>query len=515
VSLRYPSHLYFAIQKLAHWIYTGDGLDSGVSERQLIDSTADYLADYCAEDRAEAEAAAKDFVAFCRGRARVFSEAGTSDIGERLYAFTHRTFLEFFTASHLVRNAGGPEPLAVLLVDQVSEGNWDVVAQLAFHIQDQAQAGSADVMINRFLAAAKQAESKDATFRLYDFLARCLRFLVPRPPVRRALVEDFLEFWLGREYRPRTNHPPTHPSSGQPVFFELANAAEENRATIVAAICDVTSALITRGSDNTPGLEAAAELALLADRLRDHGVDAAPEEMRTKIFDDDFFARHASVLDRLGHRDARFATFLGASNPAWSALKILQTHGLQTLLSTSWASLLNIGFGGQVESVLRFLSFSKLYSDRLASPDLIGVGEHLPQLPLPWIAGCQRIDPETTTGFFPVGNEQAIQTIDIDRGVLFLGFAVGAVSVECASMDDGRRRVDANHFLKFIEAQTDFSGPIAHLVPPWRARLSSAFTDENAIDWHALRFSPEQQRLARDWMAGKIAFVGNEAQHGG
>lgn len=99
VSLPYQSHLFYAMQHLAHWIYASAGLAGGVCEEQLISQATEYLADYCADNRVEAEAAAKDFIAFCRGRAWVFSDAGTRGDGERLYAFTHRTFLEYFTAA--------------------------------------------------------------------------------------------------------------------------------------------------------------------------------------------------------------------------------------------------------------------------------------------------------------------------------------------------------------------------------------------------------------------------------
>ena len=42
----------------------------------------------------------------------VFSDAGTTAAGERLYAFTHRTFLEYFAAAQLAYDSDTPEQLA-------------------------------------------------------------------------------------------------------------------------------------------------------------------------------------------------------------------------------------------------------------------------------------------------------------------------------------------------------------------------------------------------------------------
>jgi predicted NACHT family NTPase len=88
---------------LAHWIYSDEALQSGVTERKLVAKAADYLCPKRFEDRDEAEQAAREFIEFCRGRAWVFTDTGTTKEGDGLYQFTHRTFLEYFTACYLVR----------------------------------------------------------------------------------------------------------------------------------------------------------------------------------------------------------------------------------------------------------------------------------------------------------------------------------------------------------------------------------------------------------------------------
>jgi len=195
VRLDYPSHLFFAMQHLAHWIYTADGHAAGVTETQLIMAATDYLVEYCTDDRIEAEAAAKSFVDFCRGRAWVFSDAGTREDGERLYAFSHRTFLEYFAACYLTRNLPTAAELFQRLLPHILKAEWDVVAQLAVHIKERSHAGSGDeILLGALDAAARSDLPIEERANLYGFAIRCLRFVVPRPAVRRQVAQDFLRF---------------------------------------------------------------------------------------------------------------------------------------------------------------------------------------------------------------------------------------------------------------------------------------------------------------------------------
>ena len=77
-----------AMWYLAHWIYSDQSLQDGVTERQLVHATATYLSAW-KEEWDEAEAVANRFVEFFKGRAWVFSDTGSTK-SEALYQFTHR-----------------------------------------------------------------------------------------------------------------------------------------------------------------------------------------------------------------------------------------------------------------------------------------------------------------------------------------------------------------------------------------------------------------------------------------
>jgi hypothetical protein len=184
VQLEFERHLRPAMQHLAYWIYSNPGLRGGVTEKDLVTSATEFLQDRRFDDPDDARAEACRFVEFCSGRAWVFTDTGTTPGGERLYQFTHRTFLEFFAAEHLVRTCRTPDDLAKVLRPHIAAGEWDVVAQLACQLQDDNIDGAADELLSDLLREAG-GEQGDV---LLNFAARSLAFLVPRRDVCREVT---------------------------------------------------------------------------------------------------------------------------------------------------------------------------------------------------------------------------------------------------------------------------------------------------------------------------------------
>ena len=91
------------VSYLAYTIFENESIQKGMNEYKLIDKAKEYLLDRLYENEYEAEEAAKDFIYFCKGRAWVLTDTGTTKKGENIYQFTHRTFLEYFTADWVVR----------------------------------------------------------------------------------------------------------------------------------------------------------------------------------------------------------------------------------------------------------------------------------------------------------------------------------------------------------------------------------------------------------------------------
>ncbi|MBO0803090.1 MAG: NACHT domain-containing protein [Nocardiopsaceae bacterium] len=188
-----------AIQDLAWWLFTSDNPEATATERQLVDRTTEFLHERAFESREEAHAAAAEFAAFLRGRMWVLSDVGTTADGEKLYGFTHRTFLEYFAAARLAAVSDTPEDLAVSLAPHIMDGGWRVGAELALQLKSRATDRGAD----RFYAAAldwiestpgdpRTPEAMEHAW-VAEFLASCIDIVDPSPGAIRRLTRVILE----------------------------------------------------------------------------------------------------------------------------------------------------------------------------------------------------------------------------------------------------------------------------------------------------------------------------------
>lgn len=249
--LAFEAHINPAMKYLAHWIYSDEKLQAGVTEQKLVAKATDYLSMRRFEDPDEAEQAARGFIEFCRGRAWVFTDTGTTKDGDRLYQFTHRTFLEYFTAAHLVRVNPTPSALISVLMPRIEAREWDVVAQLSFQLQNKQVEGAADELLRALLGRSGSVGDKTAWY-LLSFAGRSLEFLVPSPKVTREIAEALLDRSFDAALR--IEKPPEPGESSPPValFCDLLMCTAENRVPVATVmdkeICERINSLDRRAA---------------------------------------------------------------------------------------------------------------------------------------------------------------------------------------------------------------------------------------------------------------------------
>lgn len=240
VPLPFEAHIRPAMMYLAHWIYTNASLQSGVDEKELINKSADYLLERRFDDRDEAEMAARQFIDFCKGRAWVFTDTGAG-----LYQFTHRTFLEYFTAFHLVRRHSSPESLLDVLIERIAKREWDIVSQLAIQLLNKFSEGAGDEILTTLVDRAKQLNvTRVESWNLISFAVRCLDFIVPSSRVRKHItcvyLEQCLELGKSRIENPKIEiHNDWMDASQQALLMGLSallNVTSENQPAIVKTI---------------------------------------------------------------------------------------------------------------------------------------------------------------------------------------------------------------------------------------------------------------------------------------
>ena len=483
---------------LAHWIYTHEKLQGGVTERKLIEKAADYLCDRRFEDQDEAELAAREFIYFCRGRAWVFTDVGTTKEGENLYQFTHRTFLEYFTASYLVRCHRTPEELLQILLPRIQKEEWDVVAQLAFQLQNKKIEEAGDELLTSILNKIADTEENEG-LNLLDFAARCLQFMVPSPQVTRNITATYCEWLINRHIKYWDE------LSLYEILYPLLEVARENIGFVKSAIESCLKETIINLRD---GVFDAIEILYFLS-----------EEIRDKYWEESFkclLDKHPEKIPLLCQNDLLICLYI-----YWLEKidfeSLLKWHGIQAIFTE---------FGFDSCSVGRLSLDYLLIKAILEDPDhhLVGnlettenlslklrkVGQLAisnPQHPYRFISPRYRFCSQILLSLSHVEQENLRpQMLDINPEFIFGSFIILATGIEG---DDKHNLLQKKGGIEHI-----INSKIAffdYLRWTFIARLDRTATDKVQPELDRCGFTPEQQAFIWQWVRGEIDFVAIES----
>jgi hypothetical protein len=495
VELDFERHLRPALQHLAHWIYSQADLQSGVSERLLIAEAAGYLGRKRFPDEDDARAEAARFVAFCQGRAWVFTDTGTTPSGERLYEFTHRTFLEFFTAEHLVRTCRTPDRLMGELLPKIERAEWDIVAQLAFQLQDDNLDGAADELLAGLLDAAQGMETSSRRYALLEFASRSLAFLVPEPATLRRVATVTAKQTLA-------DYDAAMGSQGinilaAPAFRALADVNWENRVAVAEAIRDVAVESMTSSSAT---IASVSEVGLHLDLAA--GLSRAPDAYAFWLK----AGRATAMLIRgplceAAKTDPRFAydgVFFGLLSPAEVSARHQPSVFFQSRRFELYSSRIRSSIASQLlreaSGLRRWLGMLDVAPDVLAQ-QLAELGMALRASAPPWYA--TKIAQLGTHYTLEPGPHDALGEVTGDVAIGLLG-ALG-VELEIASQSG-----EAGETLSVLTSSTM---PWQQQLLPLALRRFGSQDVDLAAAIGALCLDEEAKRLAMDWATGEVDYV--------
>lgn len=175
VPLQFQGRLRGAVQHLAWNLFNAEESGKALPRHRIVRLLVERLV-AIKFDEDEATATAEQFLEFCTGRAWILTDVGATETEPR-YGFTHRTFLEYFAAEHLVRTNPSAERLWSALRPRVLAGEWDVVAQIALQLLDRNVEGGAEEVLRLVLDSDVGHPHQES--RLRGFAARALGYTQP------------------------------------------------------------------------------------------------------------------------------------------------------------------------------------------------------------------------------------------------------------------------------------------------------------------------------------------------
>ena len=507
VPLPFEAHIRPAMMYLAYWIYGNDTLQGGVTEHQLVEEASKYLLTRRFEDPDEAKSAAKQFIEFCKGRAWVFTDTGTTKDGERLYQFTHRTFLEYFTAYHLFRVHSTPRDLGKILIPRIIKREWDSVAQLSLQILNKNVEGAGDEILKSVLNEAETfKQGSDSKWNLLSFASRCLEFIVPSPKILRNITEDcFREnIYLCTSYYVEKKEKRTiHRTFTESLISSLLVAAKENINLVLDEIINKTIEL-TKGEDKIKSIVAIENgmfLELYGNRTNEDRIEKAVDTIIEACLDN---------LNELKKEVYYFSSwlFLKGKN---TIHEIYQSHSFKNIFSEtpnmsidfSLPSIADILLGDILNNHIRN-SYRKYDLEKA----LIEIGEAslISKLPLGKfkvdrfrIFGQEAIIAAQKKGIKSISAK--IENLKKDHKIFFGFFVLFASSLEEMEIND---KENINELLKNIEK--DF---ILEFKPAILSRYSKLDNLKILQDsFSNYSYSENEKKFILKWSQRQISFFG-------
>lgn len=176
------------MQDLAHLYYRSPNAQAGLQERVLQGVVEHFFMDTAGVLPIDARTRAKDFLEFCADRAWLLGVAGVDDIGERIFTFTHQTFLEFFASEALARERETSQ-LADDIIDAYEKNTSSLVPELIVQSSEAARRRSGV----EILQVVKEKERLIGGRGAGRFLALRIRLVAASKPGPQRLDEIFKE----------------------------------------------------------------------------------------------------------------------------------------------------------------------------------------------------------------------------------------------------------------------------------------------------------------------------------
>jgi hypothetical protein len=379
--LRAGHQLEPALRHLAWWLFTRENTQSAVAERDLVGETTKFLHGRGFESEDDARDAAREFVEFCRGRMWVLTDTGTTASGEKLYAFTHRTFLEYFAAAHLAYASDTPEQLAGTLAPRVAVADWTTMGELTVQIKDRTSEGGAQRVFDAMFETTSSWNPR-ARINVLVFLARCLRSVHPPPGCIRELTRHIVNMTPGDLSRGYLMEGPVARSYFVDALPELLAACDSAHGIVADEIEAVVSAAFQSGAQVT--IDMVHRLIALVNQAGFYGMNPFWESRLRRVI-----REHSPVMIAAAREDINLRTDVLRHGLITARQAIEMSDGLAGFFRSGVDFIRGGTMPVYLERVfLALLNGWPAYGLPPAVDDLVAVGEYLQAHPEPpWLHG--------------------------------------------------------------------------------------------------------------------------------
>lgn len=243
VAMRYRQQVRPVVQRIAWHMFNDPEKRQALPRSEIQKSLTSFLRPRFPTEE-DAAQAADDFLDFCAGRAWVLTDVG-SDAFQPHYGFVHRTFLEYFAASQIVKQDSNPDAVWDQLEPHIFDSTWENVTQIAIQILDRDREDGPDHLLGRLLDVFDTITDHDHPARnrrprILSTAARSLDNVIPSYETLRKIVERCVDLSCDVPAAARRGHTTSFSSSIDSPLFEVLTAVRSpaNVANIAVLVAD-------------------------------------------------------------------------------------------------------------------------------------------------------------------------------------------------------------------------------------------------------------------------------------
>ncbi|MER6104790.1 NACHT domain-containing protein [Streptomyces sp. NPDC001832] len=492
IPLPFNAHVRQALNALALRMYSDPKAQKGLTRARLVSFMTEFLVEKRFDDEAIAEDAANQFVDFCTGRAWVLTDMG-SDTQQNLYAFTHRTFLEYFAATQIVRKHYTPEKLFDVLHGRISAQEWEVVAQLSLQILSQNVDDGGDDFLELILSAIQDTDSLSQKVNLASFAARSLGFMVPRPQIIQSICEQAVFLSL-------------ESISDSAFNFEaialLMECSPENLEMVSKNLKEALRVSVARYPEDDKALLTALFFNELANYTTAYAnpLPSGSVEVWGGVKND--LRKELAPLISRHYGSAFWAARLGAvsGNVSMSALiEKFGTSQLWAFRNSYWAAAIPpFVFHASFREGVSFIDSSDFFGISASADCVKALAELLPAAPCPWVSEAEishhLLLPILRACDGPVSGKSG----PLKEGSILMFLPIAELLISRPGVI--RHRQDNK-----VSAVTRTDGKMRRVVIKWaRARMNPEERPSAMATLRGLNFSPDVSEFITRWIKGDI-----------
>lgn len=299
LPLKFHGRLRGAVQHLAWKMFTAPESGKAESRTRIVATLTQYLEGKL-EDHDESVATAEQFLTFCTGRAWILTDVGATE-REPQFGFTHRTFLEYFAAEHLVRTHRAAAELWAVLRPNISQ--WEVVAQIVLQLYDRNVEGGVDELLAEALAGDG-----------LDFAARSLHYMHPSTRTVRAITTDALRRSVLLPVSERTGMGFRSIAVDAALDDCLHRCSPANRPTVDQTVISCLESMLENGEAGAP---------VVFEMMTTQQSDDRWDEIRNEVS-----RKHEAAIARLTENSPWGGIF---HNDVEVLSRIIRSHGVRSL----------------------------------------------------------------------------------------------------------------------------------------------------------------------------------------